>query len=570
MTVINASAAEEPILHRDEVDFVRKDPDGIGGPTGYSWLTTGGDDVQAYGSGMDGADPPIFGSVTAIDIDLSGNGGDPDVTIRNITGAAGSGGVTAARLAVMVGSAEGFLDEILSYDDVIVGSGFSDLVEGRGGDDEIGGGAGGDDLFGNDGDDRLSGGDGNDGLSGDDGNDRLHGDGGRDDLGGGGGDDWLFGDDDTDFLHGGTGNDHLDGGAGDDWLNAGRDDWWLPGDDGDNRVVGGDGNDNLSGGEGDDTMDGGAGRDWLYGAEGDDELHGGGGDDDLIGADGDDALYGGAGDDVLVDSAGDDRLFGGLGNDQLTAGEGGDALDGGAGDDMYFIGAGDIVVGDAGGVDLAKAAVSHALAFGIENLQLEGRAGSIDGTGNGLGNRIIGNHARNELSGLGGDDEIDGGGGGDILLGESGRDVLNGGRGAGQDRLTGGAGQDVLTGGAGNDWFDFNAPAESGPIADQRDVILDFENPGGPAGLGDRIDLTDIDPNVAVDAPRKLDFLGVVQDPSAPVPAGSLYLRDEAGDTIVYCNVNSTDAPELSICIRDGEVEASAYNQADFYVLFHV
>jgi Ca2+-binding RTX toxin-like protein len=83
----------------------------------------------------------------------------------------------------------------------------------------------------------------------------------------------------------------------------------------------------------------------------------------------------------------------------------------------------------------------------IEKLTLTG-SDAIDGTGNDLGNALVGNGAANTLSG------------------DAGRDTLNGG--AGDDQLIGGAGADVITGGAGSDSFVFAA------LADKGDAIKDF------------------------------------------------------------------------------------------------
>src|SRR6185369_9267399 len=67
---------------------------------------------------------------------------------------------------------------------------------------------------------------------------------------------------------------------------------------------------------------------------------------------------------------------------------------------------------------------------------------SINFTGNGLDNKIIGNVENDILNGAGGQD---------ALIGNDGDDVLDGG--AGADTLNGGAGNDQMTGGAGNDVY---------------------------------------------------------------------------------------------------------------------
>jgi Ca2+-binding RTX toxin-like protein len=96
------------------------------------------------------------------------------------------------------------LEELLDFDDLIVGSDHRDNLRG-GRDDEI--------LLGFDGNDRIRGGRGDDRLCGDDGEDRLN---------GGRGDDTLLGGAGGDRLHGGKGDDSLCGGGGDDLLIGGR------------------------------------------------------------------------------------------------------------------------------------------------------------------------------------------------------------------------------------------------------------------------------------------------------------------------------------------------------------
>src|SRR5687767_10581535 len=121
MSVINASTSTEALnfnLFSTQFDFVARDPAGDNSPTEYSWLTSGGDDVQAIGTGMDfNGNPPTTGNVEDIDINLSTNASLVDVSITDITGVTGGGAITAGRLAVMVGSTINFFNEIMSFDD---------------------------------------------------------------------------------------------------------------------------------------------------------------------------------------------------------------------------------------------------------------------------------------------------------------------------------------------------------------------------------------------------------------------------------------------------------------------
>ena len=128
----------------------------------------------------------------------------------------------------------------------------------------------------------------------------------------------------------------------------------------------------------------------------------------ILGGSGADTINGQAGNDSLFGLGGNDFLLGGLGNDSLNGGTGADNMHGQAGDDLYVVdNVGDTVTELAGaGIDEIRSSISTSLNFGgrlnVENLTLTGAA--ISGTGNGLGNRIVGNNLNNTLNGLGGND----------------------------------------------------------------------------------------------------------------------------------------------------------------------
>jgi Ca2+-binding RTX toxin-like protein len=258
----------------------------------------------------------------------------------------------------------------------------------------------------------------------------------------------------------------------------------------DNRLTGNDGNNKLDGKGGGDTMLGGLGNDtYVVDKAGDvaDETGGGGTDtlvtpfatilgadfenltltgtaavsgtgnaedNTILGNSGANALDGLEGHDSLVGGSGNDMLTGGAGNDTLDGGTGADDLAGGEGDDSYVVdNAKDAITELAdGGTDTVQSSVTHTLAAEVENLTLTG-AGAINGTGNELGNLIVGNTAANILSG-----------------------------GDGNDILDGGKGTDKLTGGAGSDTFLRHSLAEG------KDTITDFETGAG----GDVLDISDI------------------------------------------------------------------------------
>jgi trimeric autotransporter adhesin len=109
------------------------------------------------------------------------------------------------------------------------------------------------------------------------------------------------------------------------------------------------------------------------------------------------------------------RIVGNASSNELIGGLGADVMLGGGGEDVYYVDdAGDVVTELAGqGGDTVVATISYTLGANVEDLSLNGTL-AINGTGNALGNLILGNPAANA---------IDGGAGADAMVGGAGNDL---------------------------------------------------------------------------------------------------------------------------------------------------
>ncbi|MCB8819467.1 CAP domain-containing protein [Microvirga rosea] len=212
-------------------------------------------------------------------------------------------------------------------------------------------------------------------------------------------------------------------------------------------------------------------------------------------------------------------IMGTSGNDVLAGTSGNDAMYGSTGNDTYYINqTGDKAYELAGqGTDTVISTISYSLAGQVvENLTLTGSV-NLNGTGNSLGNTLIGNAGANTLSG------------------DAGRDVLNG-----------KGGQDILIGGAGNDTFVFDtAPDANG------DTINDFVHGA------DRISLKAIDASTRAAGDQAFTFIGAQAFHKV---AGELQAYQAGGNTYVAGDVNGDGAADFAIKI----LGVHSFAKADF------
>ncbi|MGX4640269.1 beta strand repeat-containing protein [Massilia sp. SYSU DXS3249] len=289
-------------------------------------------------------------------------------------------------------------------------------------------------ITGNSGNNTVSAGDGLDTVHAGAGNDLVRGGNGNDTLNGEAGEDQLFGDAGNDRLDGGEGADRMLGGLGDDVFivdSAGDQAMEAAGegtdivhasvtttllDNVENLLLTGGADIDGNGNELNNIITGNSGANVLDGRAGNDTISAGLGNDLLVG---------GEGNDVLNGDAGEDRLQGDAGNDTLNGGAGLDTMLGGSGDDTYVVdNAGDLAIELADeGIDTVQSTVSFALGDNVENLTLTGSSG-INGTGNGLANRITGNSGSNVLDGGAGADTMAGGAGNDTYIVDDAGDVV--------------------------------------------------------------------------------------------------------------------------------------------------
>ena len=378
-----------------------------------------------------------------------------------------------------------------------------------------------------------------------------HDDGSHDDSNAGG-DENTNGDGDNSDDGNGDGVGNADGGnddgGGDSNASGGGDTSGDDGTTGDGNSGGADGNGDgadsngdtgNSGNTDDDTVSPPVPQNAITGTSGDDWLTGTYGDDLILGGEGRDRLRGGSGDDTLDGGAGQDNIGGGAGADTFVWGP--DALQTGRDRvEDFNPSEGDVVdftkISAAYGWDAATAAAAVSVTKSylgstisidipgtglvalaeLRNMmpeQISVAAGTLrlvageTPTGGDTGNPDPADSdgsTENDTTGEGtaepdGDatnetdlnDSLRGTQDADRIFGQGGQDVIRGE--GGDDWLVGGEGADTIYGGSGADTFVFL----SEDIGTGRDEIMDFS-----IDEGDFLDLFDVLPNDALDAPE--------------------------------------------------------------------
>ena len=202
---------------------------------------------------------------------------------------------------------------------------------------------------------------------------------------------------------------------------------------------------------------------------------------------------GNAFDNMLIGNSAINTLIGAAGNDTLDGGAGADKLTGGTGDDTYIVdNIGDVIIENASeGMDKVQSSITYTLTSNVEVLTLAG-TNTINGTGNGSDNLIIGNAANNTLNGAAGNDILQGGAGIDTITDTVDNNLLDGG--AGADIITGGIGKDFIIGGTGNDTITTGTGADviAFNMGDGADIVNASTGKDNTLSLGHGIKYADL------------------------------------------------------------------------------
>jgi Ca2+-binding RTX toxin-like protein len=445
---------------------------------------------------------------------------------------------------------------------------------------------------------------------------------------GGQGNDSITSDDNANVLAGGLGNDTINAGDGDDTIN------YTLGD-GADIIDGGLGNDTLavSGTAGDDTILVNVSSDVITSIA---SMTPTGIDNYTVnglanGAAGDTLDYTGtgisqavtvnlatgtatgfasiAGIENVIGGAGTDTLIGDSGNNRLDGGLGADAMTGGGGDDTYIVdNAGDGVTEASNqGTDTVLSSVDFTLGPNVENLTLTGNA-SVNGTGNGDANTIIGNDGNNRLDGGAGADSMTGGLGNDTYVVDNGGDVvteamsqgtdtvetsisytlganlenltligsadINGTGNGAANTITGNTGANILDGGAGADQMAGGLGDDTYKVDDAGDVVTETIGVGGGTDtvqssvsftLGPNVENLTLTGSADINGFGNGDANtiignsgnntlngGVGADTMVGGLGNDIYVVDDAGDVVAEAGNEGTDTVMSSVSYRLG------------------
>ena len=197
-------------------------------------------------------------------------------------------------------------------------------------------------------------------------------------------------------------------------------------------------------------------------------------------------------------------LIGNDGRNILNGKGGNDLMVGNRGNDTYYVNSRfDACVEDPNkGYDKIISKVSYRLPDNIEKLKLDG-GGRQNGTGNSLGNKIIGNNKRNILKGLGG--------------------------------------ADTLTGGSGVDTFVYTDTSDS-PNQYNGDLITDFN-----AFIGEKIDLSAVTSWADGEYNVPFEFIGNRQFSKTQGEVRVVRIPDSGGLQIILVNNDNDREHEMAI-----------------------
>lgn len=406
------------------------------------------------------------------------------------------------------------LANLLSGNDVVIGSNWSDRLAGFNGNDLING---------NDGNDWLEGWAGIDTLNGGNGNDTHNGGAGKDILDGGSGTDTADYSDKTTAVKvtlnkSTNATVYVNGVAEDTIKNI-------------ENITGGSGADQLTGDSLANTLKGNGGNDILKGGDGNDSLIGGAGTDSLEGGNGNDVYrleeYRG-GNDTILDMGGTDTLewedFNG--NNALNIEQ--------SGSDLLFK---TYAIWNNGKFDTWNESPYQTSTLKnfftdagfIENFK------SVNPTDPSITLTFVkgtsGTDSNNILVGSSTSESMKGNGGLDVIFAGSGNDSIDGG--SGDDRLCGGAGKDTLKGDTGKDTFVF-FNGDTGNSSTTRDIISDFVR-----GV-DKIDLNAIDAKSGNSSNDSFTFVSSVNTSNAN---GALWFSKG----VLYGSTDTDTASEFQV-----------------------